>query len=154
LAACEETEMLLDLPDVRQTADHACGSAVIECVRRFWRVKEKPADLSNEIQGLSPDTLAAVLRAMGCRVRAGEMLGDIADLQHYTKLGMPVCCPITVAAGGHWVVVRGVARRKVWYQCPTWGPSSLPLASWLDCWRDVSAESLASFDRWGVVVSR
>lgn len=146
--------MLLDIPDIRQQVDCACGSAVIECVRRFWRVRDKLPELSNAVQGMAPDTLAAVLRAMGLRVMSCQMLGEVADLQHYTRLGMPVCCPVTVSAGGHWVVVRGVARRKVWYQCPTYGPSSLPLSSWLDCWRDTSAETMQVFHRWGIVASR
>jgi hypothetical protein len=62
---------------------------------------------ANPVQGMAPDTLAAVLRSLGLRVLAGQMVGGIADLQHFTRLGCPVACPITESAGGHWVVVAG-----------------------------------------------
>lgn len=146
--------MLLDLPDCRQDRDEACGFAAVECVRRFLRVRERAPDLSNPTQGMAPDTLAAVLRSLGLRVLAGQMVGGTADLRHYTKQGLPVVCPVTAAAGGHWVVVRGVARRRVFYQCPTYGPSSLPELTWLDGWRDTSAETLQTFIAWGIVCSR
>lgn len=153
LPVCEDADVILALPDVRQTDDHACGSACAEVVRRFFGLKARAPDLANPVQGLAPDTLAAVLRSLGLRVLAGQMLGGVADLQHFTKLGCPVVCPVTARAGGHWVVVAGVARRKVYYHDPTHGPRSVPLADWLDGWRDTSAESLQAFDRWGIVAA-
>jgi predicted double-glycine peptidase len=144
--------MLLALPDVRQDRDDACGTAAVEVVRRFFGLKARAPDLSNPVQGTAPDTVAAVLRSLDLRVLAGQMIGGVADLQHFTKLGCPVVCPITARAGGHWVVVAGVARKKVYFQDPETGPGALAIADWLDGWRDTSAETLQAFDRWGVVV--
>lgn len=55
-------------------------------------------------------------------------------------------------AGGHWVIVRGVERTRVYYQCPTYGPQSVTARKWLDGWRDMS-ESGHDYDGWGIVAT-
>jgi predicted double-glycine peptidase len=146
---------ILKLQDVRQREDHLCGSAAVEVIASFYRLRCEGVDrYANPVQGMAPDTLAAVLRSLGLRVLAGQMVGGIADLQHFTRLGRPVACPITASAGGHWVVVAGVWRLRVYCQDPLRGQVSYPVSEWLDRWRDVSAETLQPFDRWGIVAAR
>ncbi len=146
--------MLIDLRDIRQDTDYDCGAAAVRAIASHYGCAARPAGLANPVQGMAPDTLAAALRAMGLRVASLQMLGGVADLRHYTRLGFPVACPITSEAGGHWVVVRGVERGRVHVQCPTRGPGSYPVAQWLAGWHDVSAETLQLFDRWGIVAAK
>lgn len=154
LPRCEDDAVILSLPDVRQERDDNCGTAAAEVVRRFYGIRERAADLANPIQGTAPDTLAAVLRSLGLNVLAGQMLGGVADLQHFTRLGYPVVCCVTLNGAGHWVVVAGVARGRVHFHDPLAGPRKLPLSEWLDCWRDTSAETAQPFRSWGIVVDK
>lgn len=128
--------MVLDLPDVRQRDDHSCGRVAVECVLRHYGLTPARwlARLANPVMGMSPDTIEAVLWDALGHVLRGSM--DAALLQSLTRSGRPVLCPVTVAGGGHWVVVRGVARGRVYYHCPTAGPASLRLPAWHEIWRD------------------
>lgn len=146
--------MLLTIPDIRQREDFDCGSAAVDSLCAFYGPRRRtPVKLANRIDGMSPDTVSAVLRALGFRVLAGPMVGGLADLQHYTRAGLPVLCPITVDAGGHWVVVRGVERGRVYLHDPTHGPRSVRAQAWLGGWRDTSASG-HEFDQWGIVAAR
>ncbi len=146
--------MLLNLPDIRQREAFDCGSAVVDAICQYHGlIQTGPVKLSNAIAGMSPDTLTAVLRGIGYRVLSGPMVGGLADLQHYTRRGLPVLCPITLDASGHWVIVRGVERRAVHYHDPDAGPQTMAAQKWLDGWRDMS-ESGHDFDRWGIVAAR
>jgi predicted double-glycine peptidase len=140
--------VILEIPDIRQDNDHDCGqAAAIAALRYLGITKRIPSGLCNPVQGMAPDTIEAVFRSFGLAVLSGEMREE--DLRHLTHTGRPVLCPITTTAGGHWVVVRGVARGKVLYHCPTHGPSSLPMASWLAGWVD-SSRAGHTFTRWGI----
>ncbi len=145
--------MLLSIPDIRQADDYDCGSAAVAAVDTFHGARRRaPWNLSNRTDGMSPDTVAALLRAMGYRVLSGPMVAGLADLHHYTRAGLPVLCPITVDAGGHWVVVRGVGRGRVYLHDPTHGARSVRAHTWLDGWRDTSASG-HPYDGWGVVAA-
>lgn len=151
LPLCGGCDVLLEIPDVRQGDAHSCGDAAIDAALAALGVARKRGTrLANPEQGMAPDTLAAVLRAAGCTVLAGPMPGGVADLKHFAAAGCPVLCPIA-DFGGHWVVVRGVARGRVHYHCPTSGPRSRPVAEWLTLWHDSTSEGGHQFARWGVV---
>lgn len=156
LPRCEEDDVLLSVPDIRQRDEHDCGDAALEMVCAFIGVKvPKSLKLANPVQGMALETMEAALRALGLRVNSGHCVLGVADLQHYTRAGLPVLCPITVDSVGHWVVVTGVARKRVHFNDPSWrGPRSLPFGEWLDCWRDYSRPGLTLFDRWGIVAAR
>lgn len=142
--------MLLKIPDIRQGTDYDCGAACIDAVCRYWgRRSRGPVSLANPVQGMAPETVAAWLRSLGAKVLSGSLFG-VADLQHFTRAGLPVLCPITAAGGGHWVVVRGVERGRVYYHCPVEGEVSVRAAQWLDQWRD-HTDSGHTYDRWGIV---
>lgn len=147
----EGDTVLLAIPDIRQAKPHECGAAAVEAVAAFHRVKRVDiAPLANPVQGMGPDTAAAILRALGLRVLTGSM--NVEDLRHLTRTGRPVLCPVA-QFGGHWVVVRGVERGGVHFHCPIEGPSRLAAADWLAGWRDVS-ESGQAFHRWGIASFR
>ena len=140
---------LLDVPDTRQRGDYDCGAACVDAVAAFFgKRKRGPAALANPIQGMSPDTVEAVLRSLGFGILSGAM--TVADLGHLTATGRPVLCPVA-DHGGHWLVVRGVARDKVHVMDPDAGFRRVPRDGWLAGWRDVS-RSGHRYDRWGIGV--
>lgn len=142
---------MLDIPDVRQQEEYGCGAACLDAVFQFFGVRSTaPKRLSNAVQGMAPDTIEAVLRSGRLDVLSGTM--SVTDLQHLTRTGRPVLCCIS-QAGGHWVVVRGVNRGKVYYQCPTYGPSVIPVLSWLAGWSDETVRGHV-YRQWGICPSR
>lgn len=154
LPLCGGAEMpLLEVPDVRQRTDYGCGDAAVDAALGALGIARKRGTrLSNPEQGMGPDTVAAVLRAAGVSVLAGPLLTGVEGLRHFAGAGCPVLCPVA-DHGGHWVVVRGVQRGRVYYQCPLSGPTSKGAAAWCAEWRDSAAESGHRFDRWAIVCS-
>jgi predicted double-glycine peptidase len=139
---------MLDLPDIRQRDDYDCGSAAVDVVLTFLGVKSKATSLTNAVDGTHPSAIEAALRRVGLHVQSGTMTS--ADLQHHVKLGRPVVCCVSLH-GGHWVVVRGVSRGRVYFHCPTDGTRSVRLSEWFDIWRD-STRAAHDFDSWGIAV--
>ena len=143
--------VLLDVPDIRQDSEFDCGAAAVDAVCRYHRIrKTNVKDLTNAVQGLGPDTARAILTGLGLIVLAGPM--QVEDLQHLTRTNRPVLCPVNLY-GGHWVVVRGVERGGVYFQCPTQGRLRLSMSKWLDEWVSYS-ETGHMFHQWGIATSR
>ena len=140
---------MLELNGAMQKGDYDCGAACVDTVIRYYGIRTSVAflDLANPIQGLSPDSIEALCRKAGLSILSGTMTTD--DLQHLTKRERPVLCPITTPEGGHWIVVRGVARGRVYFHDPADGPRSLKLADWSAGWRDTSRAG-HEYDRWGI----
>ena len=142
---------LLDTPDVRQRGDFDCGAAAVETVLRVLGVRATAAVvLADAVDGLHPATIEAALRRAGVPVQSGTM--TVADLKHHTALGRPVLCPVALH-GGHWVVVRGARRDRVFFHCPVDGRLSAAADAWDVVWRD-STRSGHPFDRWGIAAGR
>jgi ABC-type bacteriocin/lantibiotic exporter with double-glycine peptidase domain len=145
--------MIREYPDVRQSGDYDCGSAVIDGLFKFLGARTcanvAMMGLATESDGLHPSTIEAVLRRAGLRIQSGTM--TIADLKHHTAQNRPVLCPIDVY-GGHWVTVLGVGSKRVHYHCPTRGLCSESHESWKANWRD-STRAGHAFDTWGIAVS-
>lgn len=145
------TRGLLDVPDVRQESDYDCGRACLKAVFAFWgeAFPKHLSALTNQEQGTHPDTLSAILReSRRFELIDGSMSVDL--LRMLTRNGWPVLVVLTPPGkGGHWVVVRGVARGRVYYHCPTHGRCSLPVASWEDAWDDRDRGNVGYW-RWGV----
>lgn len=151
LPAPGEPLMLLAIPDVRQRDCYDCGDAAVQAAARFHGIADPVGPrLANAVQGTDPATVEAVCRRLGLSVLSGVM--TVADLAHFTRTGRPVLCPVA-ALGGHWVVVRGVGRGRVYCHCPTAGPVSSRTAEWVAGWRDTS-RSGHDYDRWGIAVGR
>lgn len=136
---------MLTLPDVRQQTDYSCGDAAVESVCRFYGTKKTGA-LANPIQGLSPDSIEALLRFRGLTVLAGPL--TFADLRHLSK-DRPVICPVSLA-GGHWVVVSGVdSRGRVHYHDPAEGPTYRSRDAWWKVWYDATRTG-HNYIQWGI----
>jgi ABC-type bacteriocin/lantibiotic exporter with double-glycine peptidase domain len=143
----EADTVLLDVADIRQDEDYNCGDAAVDAALSVYGLtRPRRSKLANAVQGLSPDTVEAVLRALGLGVLSGEMTVD--DLRHFTRAGRPVLCCVAWD-GGHWVVVRGVERSRVHVQCPIRGRVPVPVAEWDRAWSDETVRGRA-FVRWGI----
>lgn len=145
---------MITLPDVRQTRDYDCGAAAVNCVlAHFGQRTRGPVALANVVQGMAPDTVEAYFHSVGLPVVKGNM--QLSDLKHFTATGRPVLCPITMPDGeGHWVVVRGVVRGKVFFQDPAAGPRDLRASgprSFEAAWESWSASGFA-YKCWGIAV--
>lgn len=149
--AQREDSMILKLPDIRQKDDYDCGAAAVDTVLRFLGVRSCAAvlDMANPVQGTAPDTVEALLRRAGLPVLSGTL--HIEDLKHFPDHGRPVVCPVSTDDGGHWVIVAGISRGRVHYQCPLNGKTTMKVSDWLVRWRDTS-RSGHEYDRWGIVV--
>lgn len=149
LPRCGESDVMLTIDPVMQKFEYDCGAACVDAVIKFYGIRTCVGvlTLSNHIQGTSPDTIEALLRRAGLKVISGTM--TTADLKHMTTTGRPVICPITTPEGGHYVVVRGVGRGKVWYHCPSDGPKSMKISDWEANWNDTS-RSGHEYDKWGI----
>jgi hypothetical protein len=127
--------MWLEPPALLQRKAHDCGNTAARMLFAAHRVGPRGmgVDLSNPVQGMSPDTLEAILwRAFG-RLARGSL--TLPDLAHFCRTGRPVAC-LTAHAGGHWVVAWKVARGRVHVRCPDLGANSVPAGDWLDQWHD------------------
>jgi hypothetical protein len=143
---------VLTLPDVRQAHDFDCGRAAVDTLLLFYRLPLSAygpggAGLANPLQGMSPDTVEAALRACRLAVVSGTL--TLADLRHYTR-SRPVLTLTQWDGSGHWVTVAGVTARRVYFGCPGRGPQSLAVADWLDRWHDRGRYG-GAFTRFGVV---
>ena len=147
---------MLSLSDTRQRGQHDCGAAVCACVLAHFGVS-KPLSYfvgklhTNAIDGTDPRVIESFLRAEGLRVLSGEMEPD--DLQWHTKQGRPVIALVTFSQVGHYVVVAGVSRGKVYYQCPIDGPGSAKVAHFSFHWHD-SGRFGERFAQFGLAVWR
>ncbi len=139
--------MAILLPDIRQRSSWSCGRACLEIVWACLSVRTRHTP-DNPIDGMSPDTLENALWNSGLRVQAGSM--DLDTLRFHTRRGWPVVCCVTHDSGeGHWVVVSGVARGSVAYQCPTDGAMKKPAAEFLARWTDQTRRGM-QYARWGI----
>jgi len=139
----------MNLPDFRQEGNWDCGRVVFRILCRHWQTEPdaKLASLANPVVGLAPDSLWSALITQGFRVLMGSLTVDL--LRDLTKRGIPVACLIQMDGCGHWVVVSGVRRGKVHFQCPLRGPSAVPIAQWETDWID-SHWSGGQFHQFGI----
>ncbi len=149
LRACEGETVILDLPDIRQEAEHDCGAAAVAVVMQFHGLQSGRwvKRLANPVQGMSPDTIEAVLWEAFGNVSRGTMTVD--DLRHFANSQRPVLCPVTIDGSGHWVVSRGVAYRRVHYHDPISGPASMSIEAWGAAWQDFTVSG--PYRRFGLV---
>lgn len=138
---------MIDLPDLRQKADHDCGQTAARVVYQFFGLRGR-APQGTPIDGTDPRTLETAFRIAGLAVQSGTM--DAADLKHHTGRGRPVACLVTEPDGtGHWVVVGGVRRGRVFFHCPVEGAKAEPVAAFAARWHD-SDRVAVRYERWGI----
>lgn len=128
---------MLDVPVLLQTDEYRCGPVSLEMVLSYDGIPAAKwvRQLANPLTGLEPSTLVAVLTsAYAERTLHGTM--TVPLLKSLTQQNRPVIALVTDAeVGGHWVVVKGVFRGKVYLNCPTNGAESLPEKDFVDAWR-------------------
>lgn len=139
---------ILDLPDVRQRADYDCGAAAFACVTRYWEGRGRKIK-SHPINGTPIDQMEPALLSAGYCVQGGNM--EVSDLRHHTRAGRPVLCLIQSDGCGHWVVVRGVNRGRVYIADPADGLRSIAAAEWESLWHDTDRRGTV-FRRHGLAV--
>lgn len=139
---------LLDTPLVLQKQEHDCGSAVFKCITSYWEGKGR-RHKSDVLYGTHPDALEPAFRSAGYRVLSGEM--DTATLKSLTRNGWPVACLVKAEGVGHWVVVRGVERGRVYLMDPYDGLTSVRAADWERDWHDFDRRQTV-FRQYGLAV--
>lgn len=139
---------VLSLPPKLQTGDADCGSSAFACVTQYWEGRGR-THKSDVIYGTHPFTLEPKFREAGYFTLAGEM--DVATLKALTGNGWPVCCLVREGDDGHWVVVAGVSRGKVYYMDPLKGNTSEPVQVWEKRWTDCDRRGTV-FRRYGLAV--
>lgn len=142
---------MLNTPDVRQAEDYDCGPAAMDCALRCFGVHATASSLAvtaDESHGTHPAAIEHGFWKAGLNVQSGRM--TLADLAHHTRLGRAILCPIALF-GGHWVVVRGVTAKRVYYHCPSEGRRWVTRDRWLAMWHD-SERPNHSFVNWGIAV--
>ena len=142
---------VLDVPVLRQNADHDCGRAAAEAACLTVGAKFDPAKFrADPLDGIDPAGMETQLRELGLFVAAGNM--DVALLRAVTAVGRPVLTPIQVDGNGHWVVVRGVCRNKVHVMDPyPSGRAVYTAAEFLAAWHDSTRRGW-HLRQWGLVV--
>lgn len=141
--------MVIELPDLRQKNGWSCGPVAAAVVLQlFARPIPRQFPSSSPIDGTDPLALVPVFRRAGLHVLAGEMSAQ--DLRDQCKQGRPVVCLTQHAGQGHYVVVAGVERNRVYYQCPNDGPVSKPIGEFLRDWWDTGRD--AKYSQFGISV--
>jgi hypothetical protein len=140
--------MILDLADLRQRDDWGCGRVAAAVVHAYLGSKGRHPH-ATPIDGTDPASMEASLWRSGVAVQAGAM--DVDDLRYHTRRGRPVIALVTEASGeGHWIVVAGIERGRVWFQCPVQGPMVEPVASFEARWIDETGRRGVTWSRWGI----
>lgn len=144
----------LRLPDLRQADDHSCADTARRVVREAHGYSTR-GRVSTPTDGADPRQIEAAFRHEGWNVFSGE--ADVELLRQLTALGRPPICLIQWlpkegeegSPVGHYVVVGKVTRTRVHFQCPTDGPSSLPIAEFSARWFD-SGRCGCAFKQWAI----
>lgn len=118
---------MLAVPVVMQKSSHDCGAACAAMIMRFWGVRKKAEDIIRELNcsvfdGTDPRSIEAYFRGQCFSVASGSM--TLADLKHHVKQGRPVIVSSS-DYGGHWVVVKGLKSRQVFFNDPATGEGSI-----------------------------
>lgn len=138
----------LELPVVLQRTDHTCGAAVFACVTHYWELKKRRVK-ADSWNGKHPMELEPDFRKLGYFTFSGTMSLD--HLKAVTATGTPVCCLIQSCGVGHWVVVSGVKRNRVYMMDPAVGLRSMPVPEWESVWHDADRHGTV-FRRHGLAV--
>lgn len=139
---------MVSVIDLRQNDGYDCGMAVRDTILAYRGATAVGCCEASQIDGYSPDVLELSLRQAGLPVLAGTM--SIDRLRYFTnRESSPVATPVD-HFGGHWVLVTGIDRKWVHFQCPLRGPTWMKIAEFDTRWRDVTRRA-HTFDHWGIV---
>lgn len=150
IARVDGDTVKIQLPDIRQDEDSAeCALVAASIVWQHFGTRTRIIP-NTPLDGTSPDTLESVLWESGLSVISGSM--DLDDLRYHTRRGRPVISLVTEHDGtGHYVVVCGVERNHVYYQCPLDGPTKERSEDFEVRWQDRTRRGVA-YSHWGIAV--
>lgn len=137
----------LALPDIRQHSNHSCGEAALQVVLRYFELKVRKPVTACPVSGVHPMSLPAAFRRLGFQHVAGSMTVD--DLRHHTSQGRPIITLVQMGGVGHYVVVSGVNRGKVYFVCPTLGLQKQPIQEFENRWFDHD-DAGNDYRNWGI----
>jgi len=143
---------LLDLPDERSIEWYGCGPAAARCVLGHFGRPLTVADrlMPTPTQGTSPRQLSQTFRLADLLVVEG--FWTIQSVSAMTSVGWPVIACVQESDGfDHYVVVRGVFRGLVYYQCPDQGPSRQRVDGFLSRWHSEGPRGVI-LRRFGIAV--
>lgn len=129
----------MDLPDIRQVANHDCGVAACKAVMRYYG-RRWSDDFGKrlgacEIDGTDPRNIEVLFRQLGFNVISGEF--TMRDLRFHVGVKRPVITLVQRAGIGHYIVVKNANSRSVDYHCPVDGPMRETVRRFREAWRDV-----------------
>ncbi len=126
-----ESRELLDVEDIRQPNQYACGAAAAMCCGKFFNVgpdtiEEWEAALGTTLErSTHPMRIVEYLTELGLAVTASHNL-TVDDLREFWERGMPVICPVqdygdrrqegASFAYGHYLTVIGATMGFVFAQ--------------------------------------
>ncbi len=127
--------MILPIPDVRQKSSHDCGAAVVVAVLRYLGSRVAFAEIASALNcdpldGTDARSIESLFRSRGLQCLSGNM--SIPNVRHLVHEG----CPVIAATRGHWVVIGGIQKKKVFYHDPINGPESRAFDDFCEWWRD------------------
>jgi hypothetical protein len=140
--------VLLDTPEIVRPDGYSCGATTFEVMARHhgldWsRVFRR---LSTPDRGMPVPVALAILQTAFTCYSAGSGW-TVADLRHHLRQGRPVACLVAVdEPADHWVLVRGLDRRRVYLHDPGEGRIDCSLRDWLRRWCGP-----VEYDRFGAV---
>lgn len=137
------------LPNVLQSRDFDCATAAWRTVYQYHHGRNaRILDLSHPIHGTDPATLEAVIRRdANWHVRSGETM--LADLRYYAESWRPSICLVTPpGSDSHYVVVGGLYRGRVYFQCPSEGWCAVKESEFEAMWRGLG--KYKDFERWSL----
>ena len=145
---------MINILDVRQEGEWDCGWATVESVCQYFQVyKHRNLMLkllgTNGMNGTDPRIIESFLRGEKFNVLSGNMTID--DLKFFTKHNRPVIAMVTFDGIGHYIVIRGVQRKRVYYQCPINGPKSMSIEKFLPQFIDYDRYGV-TYEKFGMVV--
>jgi ABC-type bacteriocin/lantibiotic exporter with double-glycine peptidase domain len=140
--------MLLAIPDVRQRTEWDCGDAVVRAVLKYFGLRLPDHLLATPEHGTHPAQIQQELLRAGLKTLSGSF--RVSQLKVLAADDAPVICAVRHDdGGGHWVVVRGVERGRVYFQCPHMGPRARLEGDWVTNWYDVGMYS-EKFELFGI----
>lgn len=143
---------LLALPEVRQRNPNDCGPAVARSVLRYF---ERPVCRVDSTLRPHPED-GTLVRRMADLFIHNRLAVTMRERLSVEQLGVmcqelgPVLCLVTWDRYGHWVLVRGVKRGRVYLMDPESGYCDVPAAEFVAAWHDTDGD--VKLDRFGMAV--
>ncbi len=151
------------VPDIRQETDYSCGQATLasvlcgfdKCVsEEKLREDMKP----NPAKGTAPQEIEQKAKDEGYNTWSGSM--TIEDLKQFIEENKPIITPIQALCdpseyekndNGHYVVVTGYDKDKIYFQDPSEGYKSVSHTEFKKRWHDADTDGKI-YNNFGIVV--